>query len=244
MKIAICDDEEICRSHILDIAYDYSEERKDTDVVFRSFRTPDSLLQSISAGEKYDIYILDIVMPDMNGITLGQHIRKKSTDSKIIYLTSSEEYALESFRVRAFDYILKPIGKQDFYRVMDEAINSINIKTEKSIILKTKEGSARVSLHSIMFVEISNRALAYHLLENKTITTTTLRTSFSESIRDLSDDKRFYQCGASTLFNLHHILSVENEGVVFTDNSRIYINKKFSRELRYAWNNYWTTKEG
>lgn len=244
MKIAICDDEKVCRDQVYDIATDYAEERKDTEIEFEIFSDPYALLNSVVDGNKYDVYILDIVMPDMNGIQLGQALRKEGGESKIIYLTSSQEYALESFRVRAFDYVLKPIEKQMFYKVMDDVISSIYIKRDKGLIVKTKESSARITFDSILYAELSKRSVTYHLVGGKNVESTTLRTTFSEAVKELLSDDRFAQCGVSMVVNLHHVTMVEQEGIVFKDNERVFLNKKICRELRGAWNNYWINKEG
>lgn len=244
MKIAICDDESVCRAQVLDLAHDYVEERKDKEVSFQVFSDPCALLDATRAGDRYDIYVLDIVMPDMNGITLGQALRHEGVDSKIIYLASSKEYAIDSFRVRAFDYLLKPVEKESFFKVLDEAINSIHIKKDKCVIIKTRDGNARASFDSILYASLVNRALTFRLADNKMLESTTLRCSFSEAVVELLADPRFTQCGVSTVVNLHHITSVENEGVVFMNNERLFLNKKICRELRAAWNNYWITQEG
>ena len=244
MRIAICDDEASCRARVLDVAHDYVEERKDKDVVFDTYSDPNALLEATRAGVTYDIYVLDIVMPDVNGISLGQAIREQGIDGKIIYLTSSKEYAIESFRVRAFDYILKPIEKDTFFKVMDEVINSIHIKRDRCAIIKTKDGNARVSFDSILYAALSNRTLIYHLSDSRTVESTTLRCSFSDAVGELLCDSRFEQCGVSTVVNLHHVTSVENEGVVFNSGERLFLNAKLCRKLRVAWNNYWISQEG
>lgn len=243
MKVAICDDEIICRAQLTDVLCDYIEERRDAHIEYDEYRDPNTLLQATRDGQVYDIYILDVIMPDLDGIKLGQALRAKGVDGKIIYLTSSKEHAIDSFRVRAFDYILKPVVKEVFYKTMDEAISSINIKKDKCVIIKTKDGNARIALDNILYVENANRLLIYHLADGKDITSTTLRTSFSDAMQELVADERFYACGVGTVVNLNHITSVENEGVVFGD-KRIFLNKKLCRELRGAWNNYWISREG
>ena len=238
MRIAICDDEAIFRAHLLDIAEDYREERKDKKIFFEFFSESQALLEASRKIGGFDIYILDIVMPDINGIQLGSILRYDGIDSKIIYLTSSEEYALDSFHVKAFDYILKPITKEAFYKAIDEAINSIHIKRDKSAIIKTKDGIARVSFNSILYVESSNRALIYHLTGGTMVESTTLRGSFATAVSELLADSRFVCCGVSIVVNLHHITSVENEGVVFHNTEHLFLNKKLCRELRITWSKY------
>ena len=244
MKVAICDDDIRCRARALDIAEDYREERKDAEIEFECFSGPEELLSALKSGRRFSIYILDIVMPGMNGIQLGQEIRRIDTDGKIIYLTSSEEYALESFRIRAFDYLMKPIDKNTFYTVMDEAVSSIHIKKDKVLVVKTKEYNARITYDSILYAELAKRAVVYHMTDGKKVEGTTLRTTFSEAMKELVSDNRFVLCGASMAVNLHHITMVETEGIVFTDGRRVFLGKKACRELRAAWSNYWISEGG
>ena len=243
MKIAICDDEAPSRGATFDIASDYAEERKDKEIYFDVFPSPESLLDAVREKGGYDIYILDIVMPGMNGIKLGQTLRNLGEDGKIIYLTSSEEYALDSFRVRAFHYVLKPVTKQTFYSFMDEAVSSINVKRDKVLIVKTKDDSARIAFDSILYAELKGRAVVYHLSDGGTVVSTTLRIPFTEAVKELISDKRFSLCGASMAANLGRITAVETEGVVFDGSKRVFLGKKSCRELRSAWSNYWISEE-
>lgn len=243
MRIAICDDDAKCQAQLLDILDDYREERKDLDLYFETFSEPEVLVNFTRQGRIYDVYLLDIVMPRINGIQLGQFLRDNDIGSKIIYLTSNAEYALDSFRVRAFDYLLKPIEKELLYKTLDEAINSIRIKQDKCTIVKTKDGSARIAFDSISYVTLSGRTLIYYLNNSSIVKSTTIRCPFTEAVSDLLTDSRFMQCGAGTVLNLHHITSVENERVMFSAIPQMYLNKKFCRELRSAWSTYWLSQE-
>ena len=244
MKVAICDDDRLCRARVTDVAADYQEQRQDKDVSFEVFSLPEELLRSVQNGSRYDIFILDIVMPGLNGIQLGQALRTAGADGKIIYLTSSKEYALDSFQVRAFHYLLKPIERDAFFSVMDEAVAAISLKQDKSLIIKTKESNARITFDSILYAELSKRAVVYYLTGGKTITSTTLRTTFTEAVQELLADRRFTLCGASMAVNMHHITMIESEGVVFQNTNRVLLGKKACRELRTAWNLYWITEGG
>ncbi len=243
MRIAICDDEAPSRGAAIDIASDYQEERKDKNLIFEAFSSPEALLEAVHKNGGYDIYILDIVMPGMNGIKLGQALRAEGQEGKIIYLTSSDEHALDSFRVRAFDYVLKPVTKESFYAFMDEAVSSINVKKDKVLLVKTKEDTARVAFDSILYTELKGRAVVYHLSGGSTVTGTTLRIPFTEAVRELLSDKRFTLCGASMAANLHRITSVETDGVVFDGTESVFLGKKACRELRSVWSNYWINSE-
>lgn len=202
------------------------------------------MLEATEKHGGYDIYILDIVMPNLNGIQLGTKLREAGYDGKIIYLTSSEEYSLDAFRVRAFDYIIKPIQEEAFFKVLDEAIALISEKKDKAMLVKTKNKSVKLTYDSIMYAILTKRAVAYYLVGGRVVESISLHTKFSDAVSDLLADKRFVLCGASMVVNLDHITEVENEAVVFDNTYKPFLGVKACRELRNAWNNYWITKEG
>ena len=243
LKIAICDDDSRCLEHVLDLIHDYDEECKDHTLEPVRFFSPEELLKATKNSVFYDIYLLDIMMPHINGIQLGEALRTAGVEGKIIYLTSSKEYALDSFRVRAFHYLIKPVEKAPFFQVLDEALHSVRIKKDKGMILKTKEGTSRLTFDSILYAKLSKRSIIYYLTNGKTLESNTLRGTFADSVSELLEDKRFVLCGVSTVINLHHVTAVQNETVVFLDTEQIYFNKKLCRELRGNWNNYWTSEE-
>lgn len=244
MKIAICDDSSLFRTQVLGMASDYAEERKDTAVTVQAFSDGESLLRAVRETGGFDVYLLDIVMPGMDGIELGQALRQTGTAGKLVYLTSSEEFALASYRVRAFDYLIKPIRRETLFAVLDEAIGSIPVKPDKVLIVKTKETNTRISFDSILYAELRKRAIVYHLAGGNTVTSTTLRTTFSEAVAELLADSRFVLCGASMAANMHHITMVESEAVIFMDADTVFLGKRACRKLRGDWNNYWITREG
>jgi len=238
LKIAICDDEERYLNQALSVADEYSLSRGDKNVSVNTYSHPEDLLEAVEKNGGYDIYILDIVMPGMNGIDLGIRLRDGGYNGIIIYLTSSEEYALDSFRVKAFHYILKPIKKEPFFAALDEAIGLISTKKDSCTVVKTKERTVKLVFDQILYAELCKRAVVFYLLGGKKIETLSVRTNFSDAISDLLKDKRFCLCGASMAVNLDHITEIENEAIVFGKNGKAFLGKKACRELRSTWTDY------
>ena len=236
MNIAICDDDKYCREKITEIAEQYC--RINNDVGFTVFDDSDSLIEKVKKNGGFDLYILDIVMPEMNGIELGSALRDLGCDGKIIYLTSSEEFAIDAFRVKAFNYILKPIKKDGFFAAVDEALEAVRKKKEKYVIVKTKEKSVKLAFDCIIHAQLINRAVSYRLTKGETVESVTVRSSFSEAVQELLRDRRFILCGTSTLLNLQHIASVESEAIVFSDGDKMLFTAKTCREIRSAWCDY------
>lgn len=243
MKIAICDDEKIYRDQIADIINEYANNNPDKNITCSVFQWAEELLEASNKIGGFDICILDILMPEFDGIELGTQLRESGFEGKVIYLTSSEEFALDSYKVKAYDYILKPVNKDKLIAVLDEVSRLFFTKIEKSIIVKTKEKSVRVTLDSIMYAELNRRVITYHLTNGTSVSSTTVRTTFSEAVQDLLRDNRFILCGASMIINLQHINMVENESLLFKDNSSLHLSKKVCREVRSAWYDFWFNEE-
>lgn len=244
MKIAICDDEKSCLDQVLSVAEEYKKDRAQKNISFEVFSSPEDLFCAAQKIGGYDIYILDVIMPFMTGIELGIKLREAEYDGKIIYLTSSEEYSLDAFRVKAFDYIIKPIKKEAFYKTMDEAGAAVSEKKGKSLIVKTKEKSVKVNYDNILFAEFSKRAILYHLVGGKCVESVTVRTTFSQAIQELLCDPRFCACGQSLVVNLDHITEVESSAVVFDSDKSAYVGEKLCRKLREVWSEYLFGQEG
>lgn len=241
MRIAICDDEALCLSQVTAVADEY---KNDTGIGFDAFSHPEDLLEAAEKTGGYDIYILDVIMPGLNGIELGLKLRDAGYDGKIIYLTSSEEYSLDAFRVKAFDYIIKPICKEAFYKAVDEAASAISQKKDKALLVKSKERSVKLTYDSIMYAEFNKRAISYYLVGGRVVESVTVRTAFSQAMADLLADKRFTACGQSMVVNLDHITEVENTAVVFGTAYRPFLGEKLCRKLRDIWAEYLFGQEG
>ena len=95
---------------------------RNREIECAAFRSPLDLLAEIERGVRFDILLLDILMPGENGIDAAAEIRSYDSDIKIIFLTSSPEFAVQSYTVGAYFYQLKPIGAESFYRLMDSVL--------------------------------------------------------------------------------------------------------------------------
>ena len=238
MRIAICDDEAVCIEQVSKIAEQYAVGRSDRNFVLESFTHPDDLLEAAEKIGGYDIYILDIIMPDMNGIDLGAILREAGYDGKIIYLTASEEYSLAAFRVRAFDYLIKPISEEAFTRAIDEAAALIEEKKDRFILVKTKDRNIKISFDSILYTELNRRVITYYLTGGRRVESVSLRGTFMEAMTELLADKRFYLCSVGMVVNLDCITEIETNAVVFGNTCRPFLGEKYCRKLRGVWSEY------
>ena len=238
IKIAICDDIEREIKHTSEITKEYLIEHQELSGKMFLFRKASDLLNA-SEDEEFDIYLLDIIMPEINGIELGKHLRNMGKKGVIIYLTTSMDYAVESYDIDAFFYLLKPIESNKFYDVMDRAVNYINSKKSENIIINTHNGILRIPVDDILYAELSNRTIEYYLYDNSTVTTCVLRESFVNAVKPLLTYKRFMLCGASFLINLSRIMKIEKSTAVFSNKKSLTLPRTLQHEVKKKWMEYW-----
>lgn len=243
LKLAICDDDELYRDQLLSLVTTYSHQ-KNTELSISVYDRANALLDAAHRIGGYDIYILDIIMPDVNGIQLGLDIRQFDSEGKILYLTSSPEFALDSYRVRAFDYLVKPVQKDRLFSALDDAIHTLANRKYKCLIVKTPENTVKLIIDNILYAELTGRRIAYHMINGDTIQSSSIRTTFAESIRELLADDRFSLCGSSIAVNLYHVTMTDTETLFFKNGQKLYIGKRAGRDIRSVWSDFWLSGEG
>ena len=194
-----------------------------------SFR-PDDL-----AG--YDIFILDINMPGLNGLQIAKKIREKNEDSVIIFCTNYAQYALNGYEVGALGYIIKPITEYSLFKNIDRAINSLNSKTRKSakkerLIVKTTDGQKMIDIDKLVYVEIRRHDLYFYCLENDVLVPLKTRGTMHEMAEKLCYSS-FARCNASYLVNMDHINSVfKNKSLIqLNGGATLSLSRKYKKEF-------------
>lgn len=239
LKIALCDDD----NTELTITHDMiSEWMSDIEITGQivSFNTASELIGSIEDGNRYDMFILDVIMPECNGIELGHKLRSISGNddhTPIIYITSSSGYAVDSYDVRAFYYLVKPVAKEKLNSVLVSAFQMLITYDNNVFPVRTKSGTISVSYSSICFVELSRRSLHFVCRENE-ISSVTIQGSFKEAVARLLENEQFYACGASIVVNLSLIRSIDKNELIFINGKTITIPRAIQKQLYAAWIDY------
>ena len=130
MKIIICDDSIEDLLKIEKLLLKYKKFYPNTSFEVEKFSDASQLYNNIQNNQLADIYILDIIMSEKNGIDIGHQIRKSNNNNIIIYTTCSSDFALEAYEVCAVRYILKPINENKIFEALNYALSYINIKKE------------------------------------------------------------------------------------------------------------------
>lgn len=239
LKMALCDDNEEQRTTMTQYLQAYAEQRPDLAVKLSVFSSALDVLESEAKSGNFDIYLLDVVMPEMSGIELGMKLREMGRIGAIVYLTVSPEYAVDSYDAQAFHYLLKPVNPERLYQVLDNAAALIDKRRSACITVKTREGIRLVRLDQIRYAELNGRSVCYHLSGMEQLDSVTIRTSFQAEMAPLLADPGFFACGASFVVNFYYVTAVEKRSLVLEGGERVPLTCGLAAQARQRWMDYW-----
>ena len=233
-KIAICDDEKEFRDAAEQMLKQYMD---DAGVTFKSdsFSISSELVDMTEKGTIYDIYLLDIYMPGVTGMSIATELRNRDIKSPIIFLTSSTDHALEAFGVDATHYLLKPYTKDSFYMGMDKAMQSVASHKNDSVILKVDNEYRSILVSKLIYCEAEDKYQRLYLENGERLL---IRISGMELYKLLSEFDSFYHCGRAHIINLNHISRVIQSGVVFKNGMQLILPHTVLAGLRSAFFDY------
>lgn len=234
VKIAFCDDD-ISVLNELRVLLDRYRVERNCVVDYVTFNSPLNLLAEIERGVRYDILFLDVLMPGENGIDAAAEIRNHDSNVKIIFLTSSSEFAVQSYMVDAYYYQLKPIWEESFVRLMDSVLSQCEKEQTNSLILRCKSGITRIELRQLEYCEVIHRTLMIHLSTGKVLESIG---SLDELYKQLISDGRFLRPHRSYLVNLEFVQNISYRAIIMSCLAEIPIPRGKYNEVKNAFLEY------
>ncbi len=235
IRVAICDDEPKTLQCLKEAVARYGK-RKNLDLAVELFASARDLEAQIET-RPFQIYILDMLMPQMNGIELGQSVRKADAQAVIIYLTSTMDFAYQAFGVFAQRYLLKPLKEPELYEAMDFAAANIH-KLHMALNVNTSDDIQRVFYHEIEYVENAARALHIFATDGKEIVSRLLRRSFENDMECLLQSREFIQTHKSFIVNLNYVKLYSQGQITMRSGAQIPVSKSRQSETKRAYLQY------
>lgn len=228
MNIAICDDDLKHINLIEDMIYDLSQKLDNFKPDIDAYLSGEELLRLIDVKDFPSILFIDVEMPGLNGIQTARELRKLSEQVLIIYVTSYETYTLESFEVRPFRYLLKPIDIKKFARAFYDAIEYIN---NSNSYVFFKKGKDHIQIDSSSIISIFSesgrklRVKTNNELDEKV---------FYGKIKNIEKELNplsFVKINSGTIINLKKVKILNAHEVIMIDGSILPISKNRKKSV-------------
>lgn len=236
LRIAICDDISAELQHIAALAHEYLTKRN-VSADIRTFSHPDALLTACES-RTFHIFLLDMVMPMIDGLALGRSIRHISTDAQIIYITTEPGFALDAYSVNPLHYLLKPVDKGALFAALELAAERVKFGEETTVTVKTRDGLRTFSTDVVVYCEYVRHTVVYVLASGERVETLTIPGSFAEHIAPLLRDRRFIQPHAAFVVNMSCVDRLSKEGFFMKGGAFASVSGKQFSVVRNAYMSY------
>ena len=162
MYLAVCDDNKEELGAVFSILEAWQAECGSA-LRCRAFQSAVELLEA-ARQERFTLYLLDVMMPGMDGLEAAREIRRFDDAAEIVFLSTSPGFAYESYGVRALNYLLKPVEREKLFALLDHLCLREQ-RNQEALTLKTSTTIVRVPYAQISYVEVIGKHVYFHLLD-------------------------------------------------------------------------------
>jgi DNA-binding LytR/AlgR family response regulator len=238
LRIAVCDDDMQELSQISGLLNQYQTENEPAfkyDVFSNAMDLLDAMKRNV-----YHILLLDVLMPGINGIETAREIRGFDGEVKIIFLTSSAEFAVESYKVSAFYYMLKPGTQQKLFPILDRIISEAQ-RGQDLLYIKTSSGFTRIPFGRIEFLEVFSKKLLFHLADG---TVKEIYGSLSDFEDKLLCREEFIKVHRSYIVNMDAILSLDPKSLTTCARREVPVSRLLYGQVKEAYMQHLFVEKG
>ncbi len=230
IRIAVCDDDERELSRLLGLLAEYRLMRG-LDCVCKPFRNGVDLLAELKSGE-YSLILLDVLMPGFSGIQTAREIRAADQNVKLLFLTSSSEFAVESYAVGALSYLLKPAKAETLFPILDRAFEDAAHPDDAHLTIKSKTGLTRIRFSRLEYVEVLSKTVGFHLTDGSVVETSGTLAAYET---ELLARPEFLKVHRSYLLNLNQVETLERGEAITRQNHHIPVSRSLHTQVKEAY---------
>lgn len=236
-RIALCDDETAELEKTEKLLDDYGKTHPGREFAAEYFENAAELLCAVrEENETPDLIFMDIYMPDKTGIEAARELRDMGYGGKLIFLTTSKEYALEAFDVEASRYLVKPLSEEKLFSVLDRFLKEAEEERKKYLLLRIEGKLVRVPLNDIVYCEAQGKTQCLHLANG---TQYVLRMTMTEICDLLSQYPEFVRIGIAFIVNLGYIGSLNAKEIHMDNGRKIYLPRGSYKNLKEMYFRYY-----
>lgn len=236
IRIACCDDEKQ-QLELYKTMFTNIEMRQDIKLNVEYFLSGNFMLERFQSEKNpFDLVYLDMDMDEKSGLDLAKEIRQNyHSDCLILFLTNYPKYMQNSFDVRAFQYMIKPVQFDEFEKKFNAARKYLEKDDKNRVVLKIDEGNVVFFTNEIYYIEkekSSKQFLVY--LEDKCVVTKGVLSAIENQLLE----QHFMRTHRSYLVNMKHIRRIQKNDLVLSNGNLVPISRRKEKELKQQFMRY------
>lgn len=202
IRVLIAEDDPQCFQQMEQFIRDYSGE---TGRAFQitHYDNGEDLVERYQP--EFDLLLLDVDMPFVDGMTAAGCIRKIDPEVVIVFVTNLAQYAIQGYSVNALDYILKPLNYFSFSQRLTRCLRYVKKREDAYLTVAVKGGALKLEIRDIYYLERLGHQLMLHTRDGIHASSATL-----QQMEELLEDKGFLRCNKGYLVNLAHVQGIQD----------------------------------
>lgn len=233
LRIAVLDDEPIFHNNIRRKIYSiYDEIHLAVDV--DCYSSGKELMYEVEDGKHYDIYLLDIDLPDMSGIDLGRKLRERSPYCYIIFLTAYPQFAIEGYSAKAYQYILKDEWERKLTATLVNIQKEMDARTEPSYRITVSTKLEKIPVKDIYYLYKDGKNVVFQTRNGQS----SIRKTLSEVYEELPEEEFIY-VDRSFIVNIEHVMKMKNREIYMSNGEIVPVSKPQLERVKKEINAYW-----
>ena len=234
IKIAVIDDEEQTRKLILRNIKKTVQDHHDIEI--STYASGTSFWAELQNGKTPDILFTDIQMQTLDGVELGKRVRKMCPDMYIVFITSYEEYAAESYRIEAYQYILKQDLEFRLPGVISQLTEKLRKQEREFCIIKDGTEQVKLFYKDILYLYKSKGAKYVNYVTTQGVVRE--RNSLENALKML-DNGQFLLVERGYAVNIKQICRLSGDTIYLEKGYEVQVSKARLAEVKREINLYW-----
>ena len=233
LRVAICDDEKILME-IEEIAGRFFR-LNCIDSKITTYQSSENLQYDLQDGIVYDLFLLDIEMPEIHGMELAKEICERIPSAKIIFITSHPEYAITAYEYSVFRYIQKTMLHEKLFLALEDYYKLYALEKNEYYMIEIKNYLEKIPYRSIFYVLKEGKYSVLYLEGERTVS---VRKPLKQVFEELGQEY-FYFADRGCIINLANVVGMDTGKILFPEQQNVTINKtnwiEFKENLLSFW---------
>ena len=233
VKIAVLDDEPVFLERIskkVDMYYKKCHMKAEIDC----YSNGRVLLDEVKDGKRYDIYVLDIEVPDLSGVELGRKLREISEVCFILFITAYPQYAIEGYDSRAYRYILKDEWERRLEDTLAKIQKEMDDWNAPSYRITINDRLEKIPVKHIYYAKKDGKNVVFYTRDGRS----SIRKSLAQVYAELPEGDFIY-VDQSCLVNMLHVMKLKNREVYMANGEVLPVSYPRWKYAKSELNEYW-----
>lgn len=227
MRIAICDDSQSEQEQFIKALHGWDPTRQP-----ERFMTGAVLLEAAKQEPHFDIAFLDIYMPGENGVEIAAELQKVSPETGIVFITTSQEHAVDAFSLQALHYLVKLVTTEGIVEAF-RRLTQLRERQRPMAAFPTGRGSSTVYLDEIYYLQSMNHAVDIYLTGSRQFRVWATLTELEQKLND-----SFLKLSRSTIVNMEQIEQMDVDSCILRNGTRLEFTRRDRNTIRAAYDDF------